>query len=526
VFKSKRLKINKYNYTKKNGKFVNVPQHFRTYHFRINKPAVDIVKADLKQDLIMDNKGRIFKPFETGNSIYVRKLRKTEEETKKPKKNKHEVDKTEEPAIKVVLTDEEKAELDRIFKSKKIKLPLAQQILNELKDFKSYKTLYRFLIGSESILLTYRPFMSFKTKKIVDKFIIQLNQLTEELEKKFIKQGQLEPEEKRILDKIHEFKNKEDKEKFEKIIDSANIDPFDKKNLKNIIKAKLEKMKDPKISPKEIENVEKKVSELKPGSTVNFDGKKVDIDEIKQKYFIGKFNGKGQRWKFDISYVDVGKKTIGEFLDAEQIKSLRRRATKGQKRTRKPAFEPKTNQIQYIKNPKIKTKDFERKMFTEIIKNPKKEYTVYTIKNTGRNIIFKKGKKTHVKLDPNQTSLIMSKPKNSLISIHSHPYERPPSPTDVFNFLITKSVEKSVVVTKNGNVYIMKKTEKTPTSKFFIGKNFSSFSRITGYNKFVKAIVKNAKRENKPFDEYTVQMDLWKEFAKDFNLELKVIKAK
>jgi len=82
---SKKIKIRKYGYTKANGKFVNVPQHFRTYHFRINKPAVDIVKADLKQDLIMDNKGRIFKPFETGNSIYVRKLKIDEQEQNKEK---------------------------------------------------------------------------------------------------------------------------------------------------------------------------------------------------------------------------------------------------------------------------------------------------------------------------------------------------------------------------------------------------------------------------------------------------------
>jgi len=72
TLKSKRLKIKPYNYTKKSGVYVSVPQHFRTYHFKQFRPAKDIVHCDLVQDIVVTDDNRVFKPFETksGNTMF------------------------------------------------------------------------------------------------------------------------------------------------------------------------------------------------------------------------------------------------------------------------------------------------------------------------------------------------------------------------------------------------------------------------------------------------------------------------
>jgi len=173
MIKRKKLQISRYNYNRKDGKYVTVPTHWRHYNYRIKKPAVNIINVDLKKDLIMDDEGQILKPFKSNKTVYLRKLHKSKEEQIEEIN-----DAIEEAEKDIILTKSEKDKiLDLIENSTLSKYDKAEKrgLLNELDELLNKTEEYELLDK------TTREALSVAQKKEIG--IEHLNKLKKELQK-------------------------------------------------------------------------------------------------------------------------------------------------------------------------------------------------------------------------------------------------------------------------------------------------------------------------------------------------------
>jgi len=282
-------------------------------------------------------------------------------------------------------------------------------------------------------------------------------------------------------------------------------------NIKSpILKKKINK---PKLKEKAITLLKN----LKSGDTIKGTfNKPIIIEKIMNKFFTGRFKGENKLWKFNLSTIKIDNIPIEYLLSEKEIQSIRKQVTP--KQNKQKVIEPKPKDIIYIKNPLIKIDKTEIPSI-KLIRDSKKEHVIVLDQND-KILLHVTGNRTEVRIKPTLVDFILNHKPRTLVDLHNHIYERPPSPKDIYTFLTTPQIDKAFVVTKNKTLYMMKKTPKTQEDPKKIGSNLSSFVKKADYYDHARQIVISEKLKNKTISDYKLQVELWKYLAKKFNFEV------